>query len=119
MGAVWTAQSIEQLRAGIVCGAANNQLASEADAAHLLDHGVLYCPDFLVNAGGIIDVHHQGVASPTSVKRAHIGRIEENLSKVLLRSELQQRPTHVIAEELAEEYLKPQPAFDTLLQAAS
>jgi len=119
MGAVWNADSIDLLRAGIVCGAANNQLAGESDAVHMLDRGVLYCPDFLVNAGGIIDVHHQGLASPASVKRTHIARIETSLGKVLQRSDEQQRPTHVIAQELAEEYLNQASRCAAPLQAAS
>ena len=105
MGAVLHSGSIEELRAGIVCGAANNQLASEGDGALLQDRGVLYCPDFLVNAGGIIDVHHQRIASPARVKRAHIGRIETTLSSVLQRADEQQRQPRLIAEELAREYL--------------
>ena len=105
MGAVWHSSSIAELRAGIVCGAANNQLASAEDGALLQDRGVLYCPDFLVNAGGIIDVHHQRIASPARVRRNHIGRIETTLSSVLQRAEEQQRQPQLIAEELAREYL--------------
>jgi leucine dehydrogenase len=105
MGAIWNHHTIEELRAGIVCGAANNQLASAQDGALLQDRGVLYCPDFLVNAGGIIDVHHQRIGSSARVKRAQIGRIETILSSVLQRADEQQRQPQLIAEELAEEYL--------------
>jgi leucine dehydrogenase len=106
MGAVWNRQSIPQLRAGIVCGAANNQLAGPDDGARLQDRGILYCPDFLVNAGGIIDVHHQRSGSGDAIKRAHIERIGESLTEVLRRADECHRPTGEIAEQLAEEYLR-------------
>ncbi len=105
MGAVLTHRTINQLRVGIVAGAANNQLADEAQAAHLWDHGILYCPDFLINAGGIIDVHHQRLGNDKSVMREHVDRIETNLQEILYRSDRAGRSPHLIAEELAEEYL--------------
>ncbi|MBA6412799.1 Glu/Leu/Phe/Val dehydrogenase [Parahaliea sp. F7430] len=106
MGAVLNEQSIPKLRAGIVCGAANNQLATAENGAQLQDLGILYCPDFLVNAGGIIDVHHQRLGSAESVKQEHIGRIETTLAEVLRRADESRRSTHAIAEELAREYLQ-------------
>lgn len=119
MGAVWNDRSIDSLRAGIVCGAANNQLTTERDAALLQDRGVLYCPDFLVNAGGIIDVHHQRCGSDPATRRAHIDRIQTNLSEVLTRADDQRQQTHAIAEELAQEILDEAKAVQTPVQVAS
>src|SRR5215217_1931055 len=51
--------SIDRLRAGVVCGAANNQLADDGLAEELERHGILYAPDFLVNAGGLISVYRE------------------------------------------------------------
>ncbi len=107
MGAVLNDRSIPALRAGIVAGAANNQLATAEDCARLQDHGILYCPDFLINAGGIIDVHHQRIGSAEEVKRRHIERIETTLAEVLQRADTTRQPTHEIAEDLAREYLRP------------
>ncbi|HEY7776388.1 MAG TPA: Glu/Leu/Phe/Val dehydrogenase dimerization domain-containing protein [Kineobactrum sp.] len=107
MGAVLDSVSIPHLRVGIVAGAANNQLATEEDCALLQDHGILYCPDFLINAGGIIDVHHQRVGSADAVRREHVKRIEMTLAEVLRRSDVSRNPTHIIAEELAREFLRP------------
>lgn len=56
LGASLNRQSIRRLRARVVCGAANNQLECAADGDWLASAGVLYAPDFLVNAGGIISV---------------------------------------------------------------
>ncbi|MEM1111337.1 MAG: Glu/Leu/Phe/Val dehydrogenase dimerization domain-containing protein [Pseudomonadota bacterium] len=105
MGAVLNAQSIPRLRAGIVAGAANNQLATEEDGVSLAAHGILYCPDFLINAGGIIDVHYQRSGAPAADCRAHIARISDRLRQVLQRADENRQPTARVAEGLAEEIL--------------
>ena len=56
LGGDLCAAAIPRLGAGIVCGAANNQLATAEDDIRLARRGVLYCPDYLVNAGGVISV---------------------------------------------------------------
>lgn len=56
LGAVLNAHSVPQLRAKLVAGAANNQLATPADGDALHARGILYLPDYLVNAGGIVSV---------------------------------------------------------------
>ncbi|MEQ8264069.1 Glu/Leu/Phe/Val dehydrogenase dimerization domain-containing protein [Pseudohaliea sp.] len=105
LGAVLNSESIPNLRAGIVAGAANNQLASHDDGARLMDRGILYCPDFLINAGGIIDVYHQRLGSDAATTRAHVARIEATLGEVLTRADACHRQTQDIAEDLARELL--------------
>ena len=56
IGGVLTAEAIGQLRVAAVCGGANNQLATAEDAGRLMHRGILYAPDYVVNAGGIINV---------------------------------------------------------------
>lgn len=56
LGGVLDRDAITRLRARIVCGAANNVLATPEDGDRLADRGVLYAPDYVVNAGGIISV---------------------------------------------------------------
>lgn len=56
LGAVLDETSIPKIAAPIVCGGANNQLATEADDGRLAEAGVLYVPDFVANAGGIINL---------------------------------------------------------------
>lgn len=56
LGAVINAQTVDNLKAGVVCGAANNVLATHADGDVLAERGVLYAPDYVVNSGGIVNV---------------------------------------------------------------
>jgi leucine dehydrogenase len=101
MGAVLDEHSIPRLRAGIVAGAANNQLATPADGERLRDHGILYCPDFLINAGGIIDVFYQRRAVEAETVWQHIAGIERTLLAVLERADASGEGTAAVAEQLA------------------
>jgi leucine dehydrogenase len=56
LGAVLDEESVPQLRCKVIAGAANNQLASDAIAPLLAEHGVLWAPDFVANAGGIVNI---------------------------------------------------------------
>ncbi len=59
LGAGLNESTIPELNCLAVCGSANNQLATEKDAARLADRGILYAPDFVVNAGGLINVYDE------------------------------------------------------------
>jgi leucine dehydrogenase len=56
VGGTLSAESIPQLRCRIVAGSANNQLAAPEDAQRLHDRGILYAPDYVINAGGVIQL---------------------------------------------------------------
>ncbi|MFO7961415.1 MAG: Glu/Leu/Phe/Val dehydrogenase dimerization domain-containing protein [Nitriliruptoraceae bacterium] len=85
LGGVWHAESIAALQARIVCGGANNQLVSEADGEHLHERGVLYAPDYVVNAGGVINVadelHPSGHSPDRARRRAEV--IPETLTRII------------------------------------
>ena len=72
LGAVLHEHTIARLRARVVAGAANNQLAAAADGDALLKAGILYAPDYVINAGGIINVAHEyrGGATRAEVRAA-------------------------------------------------
>lgn len=84
LGAVLSASTIPTLRCAAVCGAANNQLATDEDDARLAEAGVLYAPDYVVNAGGVINIADE--ASPGGYDRARawarVGRIGDTLRQV-------------------------------------
>lgn len=56
-----------------MCGAANNQLAAHDDRSRIADAGVLYAPDYVVNAGGVINIADelQGLSGPLSGEHGH------------------------------------------------
>jgi len=101
LGAVLNEQSIPQIRARIVAGAANNQLATPADDRRVLDHGLLYAPDYVINAGGIIDIHYEGPGYDEAVVHAHLQRIGATLTDIFARSAASGRPTGEIADAMA------------------
>ncbi len=81
LGATINDDTIHKLRADIVAGAANNQLADELKHGRLLqDRGIVYAPDFLINAGGIINVY----AELENYDRAEIVRKTENIYNTTL-----------------------------------
>jgi leucine dehydrogenase len=106
LGAILDARSIPTLRARVVAGAANNQLARNEDGEALLRAGILYAPDYVINAGGIISVSHEyrGDAGWAQVK-AEIDRIPARLTEIFERARREGRPTSDVADEMARERL--------------
>jgi leucine dehydrogenase len=86
LGAVLNTQTVPAVRAKIVAGAANNQLATAADGDALNARGVLYLPDYLVNAGGIISVarEYRNEGEEKAVM-AEVSRIRERVLALLDR----------------------------------
>ena len=106
LGAVLSAQSIPRLRARVIAGAANNQLAQGQDGAALPAAGILYAPDYVINAGGIISVsrEYHGGASEAQVI-ADIHGIPARLTEIFERARRENRTTNAVADELARERL--------------
>lgn len=109
MGAVLNDESIGRLQAGIVAGAANNQLASPIHDEGLWKRGVLYAPDFVINAGGIIDVYYERRGPDPDAVREHVGGIAHTLEEIFQRSARDGLPTGQIADQLAEERFRHKP----------
>ena len=123
LGAAINDKTIGQLKANIVAGAANNQLATADHGHQLHQKGILYTPDYVVNAGGIIDVYYQrkmlesgysaqNYATDLATKVEEIGT---TLKEIFARSDAENVPTFMIADRVAEERfnkvnLVPEPA---------
>ncbi|GFE81744.1 leucine dehydrogenase [Steroidobacter agaridevorans] len=106
LGAVFDANSISKLQAPIVAGAANNQLATAQDGARLHSAGVLYAPDYVINAGGIISVGREYLGGATAESiLAEIHRIPVRLTEIFTRSSATNRPTSELADEMARQLL--------------
>lgn len=106
LGAVLDATTIPKLQTSIVAGAANNQLATAQDGDRLHAAGILYAPDYVINAGGIISVGREylGGATVASIN-AEIHKIPERLTEIFARSRTSNRPTSDIADEMARQLL--------------
>lgn len=86
LGGALDFQTVEALRASIVCGAANNQLATHGPggtAERLAERGITYCPDFLVNAGGVINVSDELDGFDLERARTKVAAIFEHTTEVL------------------------------------
>jgi leucine dehydrogenase len=103
MGAILNPDSIARLKMTVVAGAANNQLATEKCGQLLKERNILYAPDYVINAGGIIDIYHQKIPSSHEAMRAHVERISTTLIEVYERAQALNLATNVVANQIAEE----------------
>lgn len=105
LGGVLDAASIPRLRARIVCGGANNQLATESDGQMLLDRGITYAPDYVVNAGGIINVAAEYLGETPGQVHERVRKIPDRLQVILARAAAVGEPTNIIADGLARQII--------------
>jgi leucine dehydrogenase len=100
------AQTVPEMRCEAVVGCANNQLASADMAEEIAKRGIVYGPDFIVNAGGVINIAYE-VGRPYDRKAAfaHAWRIGDTLERVIDVAAAQGITTEAAAEHIAEERL--------------
>ncbi|WP_313950758.1 Glu/Leu/Phe/Val dehydrogenase [Accumulibacter sp.] len=103
LGAVLNDKTIPQLKAPIIAGASNNQLAETRHGVDLMKRGILYAPDYVINAGGIIDIYHERIGFDRDALIHHIDGIYDNLMEIFDRARQEQRPTGEVADVIAEE----------------
>jgi leucine dehydrogenase len=102
LGAVLDAKSIPALNVPVVAGAANNQLATAEDGARLQQRGILYAPDYVINAGGIINVCTEYLADgDASLVRKRIEGIPVRLEEIWAESERSGRDPGTVADAMA------------------
>jgi leucine dehydrogenase len=102
LGAVIDDRSIETLKATIVAGAANNQLALPRHGPALARRGVLYAPDYVINAGGIILISHEGAGFDRPKAFAQVALIHDTLLEIFQLAEAAGTCTAEAADRLAE-----------------
>jgi leucine dehydrogenase len=104
LGAVLNTDTVPRLQVSIVCGSANNQLATEEDAARLGERGIFYAPDFVVNGGGVIHVADGLSPDGFSERRVEvrIGRIYDQVLAIAQTATEEGITTHAAALRLAE-----------------
>lgn len=106
LGATLNPNTLSRLSAKIVAGGANNQLATADVGVMLREKGILYAPDFVINAGGIVKVCYEYLKKPESEVEAHVREISDTLSEIFTRADFEGRPTSVVADELAQSRFK-------------
>jgi valine dehydrogenase (NAD+) len=109
MGGALDDATVEALNASVVCGAANNQLVDEhpdGTAARLLERGITYAPDFLVNSGGVIQVSDELHGFDFERARQRVTGVFDATLSVLQRAAEHGIPPALAADHLAEERME-------------
>lgn len=103
LGAVVNDQSIAKIKAKAICGGANNQLAEARHGDQLRELGILYAPDYVVNAGGLMNVfvELEGYSPERAFEKTR--DVYDNVLKVFEIAKRDGIGTHVAADRLAEE----------------
>jgi leucine dehydrogenase len=100
------------LRAGVVCGAANNQLATPVAADLLMARGIAYAPDYVVNAGGIVNVAAEYLGESEDDVRARVMEIGPRTRRLLETAAEEGLPPPVVADRMAEDLMqRPEPVL--------
>jgi len=104
LGASLNTDSISRMSCSIVAGAANNQLADEQlHGQMLLDKGILYAPDFLINAGGLINVYTELIGYKRDIALGQAEKIYGVTLDIIAKSKQEHIPTYLAANKMAEE----------------
>lgn len=105
LGSAMNDQSIPKIRAKIVAGAANNQLAEPRHGDDLHARGILYAPDYAINAGGLVNVAQEVLGYDAEKSRAKTLLIHDTIYEIAERSAQTGTPTYRIADMIVEEKL--------------
>ena len=81
LGGNLDAETIPEITASVVAGSANNQLATPQDGELLRAHGILYAPDYAINAGGIVNISQEGPGYDKARAWSHIARIADTVQR--------------------------------------
>lgn len=109
LGAILDEKSIPSLKPKIIAGGANNQLARAEHAQLLHDHGIVYAPDYVINAGGIISValeylaHRDGAPCSVDQVMERVGRIPDRLYAIWKDSAERNMPAADVADAMAQQ----------------
>jgi leucine dehydrogenase len=102
LGAVVNKETIPQLKVKIIAGAANNQLATAEDANAVQERGILYAPDYVINAGGLINVYSELAEWSTDRSKRKAGEIYQTLLEVFELAREEKLTTAEAANRIAQ-----------------
>ncbi|MBI1330396.1 MAG: amino acid dehydrogenase [Alphaproteobacteria bacterium] len=106
LGAILNDESVPKLKAKVIAGGANNQLARDAHGAMLKDRNILYAPDYAINGGGIICVAGQIFSWTDAEIEQRVRAIADTMTAIYRRADADGRPTNLVADTIAEERMK-------------
>lgn len=107
LGATVNDDTLSRLKCSIICGAANNQLADEKTHGEaVVKKGILYAPDFVVNAGGIINVYYELDHYVRERALAHAEKIYDTTWNIIQTAKAQSIPTYMAANRIAEQRIE-------------
>jgi leucine dehydrogenase len=103
LGAVVNDRTAMEIKARVVAGGANNQLARDPHGKILMERGILYAPDYVINGGGIIRVAGQIYDWDDAEIERRVLAIADTLTSIFRRAETDHQPTNVVADRMAVE----------------
>ncbi len=105
LGASITSETLPRLKTKIVAGAANNQLETPREGEELTRRGIVYAPDYAINAGGLINIYHETQPGGYNQRAAfaHVEQIGKTIGDILDRAQAEKKPTYLIADQIAQE----------------
>ena len=106
MGAVLNDATIPAVKAQIVEGGANNKLAKPEHGAMLHERGILYAPDYVINAGGIINIWSEMEQLPSESVCARVARIYDTTLQIFEAADARGLASDQVADELAEAVIR-------------
>lgn len=108
LGGILNDNTIPSLRCSAIAGSANNQLLEARHGMSLMERGILYAPDYVINAGGIINAAAEFTPQGYNPKlaREKVNQISDTLQQIFEQSEKTKKPTNIIADEIAEKKLR-------------
>ncbi len=106
LGAILNERTIPEIKASIVAGGANNQLSHQDDGNLLQQRNILYAPDYVINAGGLMYAASQYDQTPIEVIKEKVNNIHQSLIDIFELSQRENLATNHIADLMAEERLK-------------
>ena len=106
LGGALNPGTIPQIRATVVAGAANNQLLLDSDGRLLAERGILYAPDYVINAGGVINILFEGGSYDHQAALDRAAKIGDTLVEIFRRADEEGQPTNAIADRMAMERIE-------------
>ncbi|PLT34770.1 branched-chain amino acid dehydrogenase [Bacillus sp. V5-8f] len=106
LGAVINDQTIPQLKAKVIAGAANNQLKDPVHGDQIHDMGIVYAPDYVINAGGVINVADELIGYNRERAMKKVEMVYNNIERVIEIAKRDGIPTYMAADRMAEERIE-------------